>query len=227
MSELQITRPAATSVLTVESRKGDKFAFAFESGDFAMSRDGSSLLFSFEDGGLIIISDFYRMYDKDEMPTFSFGDVTVTAGDLFVAQKAEGLMPAAGSGVASKPVTVSAGGHRSEFSEMSLATKELDHLDAVASGDEETAQSAVTGTGMASFVASPFLAKEKSASASDAEPQPEPEAELQHEPEVEPQHEPEAQPKHESEAQPKPAPEAEAEGTPAEVEDMYPLTGKQ
>ena len=156
------------------------------------------------------------MYTKDEMPTFSFGDVVLSAEDFFVAQNAEGLIPAAGAtsgyGGTSKPVATSAGGSSAELSEMSFVTKGLSHLGAVDSGDDETAQSAVTETGMASFVASPFLAKEKSASAFDAEPQPEPEAE--------PLHESEAEPKPEPEAKPKPESEAEAEGTPAEVEDI-------
>ncbi|MCR5170746.1 MAG: hypothetical protein K6C33_09860, partial [Desulfovibrio sp.] len=90
MSDIKLTRPSPSSVVTVEPRKGDSFDIVFDAGEAVLSKENASLVFTFEDGAQVVLANFYEVYSKEEMPSFSFGDIAVTGEEFFTAQNASG-----------------------------------------------------------------------------------------------------------------------------------------
>lgn len=73
-----------------------KLEFGFNPGsETQLSRDGDNLIFSFEDGGQIILSDFYT-HPAKELPILDIQGTKVSAEDFLESLGAESLLPAAG-----------------------------------------------------------------------------------------------------------------------------------
>ncbi|MCR5170545.1 MAG: hypothetical protein K6C33_08835, partial [Desulfovibrio sp.] len=120
MSDIKLTRPSSSSVVTVEPRKGDSFDIAFDPGEAVLSRENASLVFTFEDGAQVVLANFYEVYSKEEMPSFSFGDIAVTGEEFFTAQNASDLMPATGPGSSPSASAASGGGRWSDYGNSAL-----------------------------------------------------------------------------------------------------------
>ncbi|MCR5258884.1 MAG: hypothetical protein K6E40_12095, partial [Desulfovibrio sp.] len=115
MSDIKLSRPAASAVVAVEPQKGDNFAIALDPSEAVLSREGSSLVFSFEDGGKVVVDNFYDVYSKDEMPSFNIDDVAVSGEDFFTALNAGDLMPPAGPGQGQSQSAGPGGGHWTDY----------------------------------------------------------------------------------------------------------------
>ena len=125
MADVKLVRPASSSTFTVKAGKEDTFAIEFDSGEAAISKEGNALVFTFEDGGKIVIEDFYGVYSKDSLPTFVMGDTSFSGEEFFRALDAEDLMPAAGP---ARAVLLGGGGHFRSWANSELADG-LDSLD--------------------------------------------------------------------------------------------------
>ncbi|MBQ6669319.1 MAG: hypothetical protein IJM72_04600, partial [Deltaproteobacteria bacterium] len=126
MSDVKLVRPASSSAFTVKAGKEDTFALEFDSSEASISRDGNALVFTFEDGGKIVVEDFYEVYNKDSLPTFVMGDSSFSAEEFFRALDAEELMPA--EGPAARTAVLAGGGHFRVWGNADLADG-LDKLD--------------------------------------------------------------------------------------------------
>ena len=96
MADITLSRPAAQTRQTVSGGADDRFVFDFSTGDATLSRDGDSLVFAFDDGASLELTDFYGTYDKENIPDFVVDGAEISGTDFFMAMNAPDLMPAAG-----------------------------------------------------------------------------------------------------------------------------------
>ncbi|MCR5259155.1 MAG: hypothetical protein K6E40_13485, partial [Desulfovibrio sp.] len=123
MSDIKLTSPAVAATVAIEPNKGDNFAIAFDPSEAVMSQQDGNLVFTFEDGAQLVVSNFYGVYSKDEAPSFSFEDTVFTAQEFFAAQGAEDLMPAAGPSQGqsqSQSSSAQGGGRWSDYGDSAL-----------------------------------------------------------------------------------------------------------
>ena len=96
MADITLSRPAAQTRQTVAGGADDRFVFDFSTGDATLSRDGDNLVFAFDDGASLELTDFYGTYDKENIPDFVVDGAEISGTDFFMAMNAPDLMPAAG-----------------------------------------------------------------------------------------------------------------------------------
>ncbi|MCR5259084.1 MAG: hypothetical protein K6E40_13125, partial [Desulfovibrio sp.] len=172
MSDIKLARPAASSSFSVEPRKGDNFAIAFDPSEAVMSQKNGSLVFTFEDGAQIVIDNFYDVYSKEEMPSFAIGDIAIKGEDFFTAHNAGDIMPAAGPGQGQG--ASASGGRYGAYGSMDLMDG-LGALDGTAYAvtvDQAEAMDIDSSTGAMAPIAESSLASEEGP---EPEPAPEPE----------------------------------------------------
>ena len=128
MADVKLVRPASSSAFTVKAGKEDTFVIEFDSGEASISKDGNALVFTFEDGGRIVLEDFYEVYAKDSLTNFVMEEGVFSGEEFFRALDAEDLMPAAGP---SRTVLLGGGGHFRSWANSELAGG-LDSLDGLA-----------------------------------------------------------------------------------------------
>ncbi len=95
MADIQLQKPAAGQTASITPSTDDRLVLKFETGDATLTREGDSLQMAFEDGSKVSLTDFYKAYNSENMPTFVVGDAEI-GGEQFFAGMAENLMPAAG-----------------------------------------------------------------------------------------------------------------------------------
>jgi len=95
MADLRLTWPEGGRTVAVESTEHTRFVFDFPSADAVVSRDGGDLVFSFSDGAIFRVTDFYTTYHLENMPEFVLDGLAVTGEAFFTALGDEDLMPAA------------------------------------------------------------------------------------------------------------------------------------
>ena len=96
MADLHLSRPAAGASQIIPCAPGARFVFDFPAADAAMTRSGDDLVFTFADGSGVVLQDFYKVYNRDQLPGFAMEGADVAAADFFAAMGQEDLMPAAG-----------------------------------------------------------------------------------------------------------------------------------
>jgi len=96
MSDIKLSRPVPSSKLFREPKKGDNFVIDFDPSEATLSQVEGNLVFTFEDGSQVIITNFYEVYSKEEMPSFTIGELEVEGAQFFALQGASDIMPAAG-----------------------------------------------------------------------------------------------------------------------------------
>lgn len=96
MADITLSRPAAQTRQAVTGGADDRFVFDFSTGDATLSRDGDNLVFAFDDGASLELTDFYGTYDKENIPDFVVDGAEISGTDFFTAMNAPDLMPAAG-----------------------------------------------------------------------------------------------------------------------------------
>lgn len=123
MAELMLTKPQAGEQVTLEAIADAQIAFGFATDEALMERVDDNLVFSFEDGSSVTLTDFYTAYTKDNMPNFIV-DGAVIEGEQFFAALDSSLMPAAGPAAGPQ----GAGGRFRSYTDMDLLNG-IDRLD--------------------------------------------------------------------------------------------------
>ncbi len=95
MADLLLQKPYAGQDLIVKPANDDRLVFDFAISDILLKKAGDDLLFTFDDGGKIILTDFYVVYNSDNMPEFIIDENIISSGAFFTVFNVE-LMPAAG-----------------------------------------------------------------------------------------------------------------------------------
>lgn len=95
MSLSQVSRPGPGQTLAIHPAASDKIALDFPTEDVTLSRDDNALIFTFNDGAVIRLDDFYADYHADSMPEFEV-DGRLMSGTEFFNTLGADLMPGAG-----------------------------------------------------------------------------------------------------------------------------------
>ena len=83
-------------VVNVPVTPGMELEFGFDPGSEAqLERDGDSLIFKFDDGGQIVLTDFYAQ-EIEQLPTMDIQGAQISAEDFLASLGDETLLPAAG-----------------------------------------------------------------------------------------------------------------------------------
>ncbi len=130
MSTLLLQRPEAGQSIAIEPQATDNLNLNFAADTATLSRQGDNLIFSFEDGASIELSNFYNAYDAENMPEFII-EGNVVPGEAFFAALSEDLMPALGGNS-----TVLGSGSTVQITEVSL----LNGLTSLTSIDQDNTQ---------------------------------------------------------------------------------------
>ncbi len=96
MADIILQRPEAGQVTTITPQTGDRINLEFSADEALLARDGDNLIFSFEDGSSIELTNFYTAYSSENMPEFVI-EGAIIPGEAFFAALGEELMPAAGN----------------------------------------------------------------------------------------------------------------------------------
>ena len=92
MSLSQVSRPGPGQTLAIHPAASDKIALDFPTEDVTLSRDDNALIFTFNDGAVIRLDDFYVDYHADSMPEFEV-DGRLMSGTEFFNTLGADLMP--------------------------------------------------------------------------------------------------------------------------------------
>ena len=94
MADIILTRPQAGQHTVLESVADSRLVLQFPTDQATMERAGDNLVFSFDDGSSIQLTNFYTQYSQESMPDFEV-DGTLVAGADFFSAFGPDLMPAA------------------------------------------------------------------------------------------------------------------------------------
>ncbi|MBG3878208.1 hypothetical protein FVW20_14610, partial [Desulfovibrio oxamicus] len=90
--------PASGQVLHFDANADSRFALGFPTDAAALERNGDDLVFSFPEGGRIVLSGFFEGSNADLLPEFSLPEGGTVSGYDFLAALEPDLLPAAGPG---------------------------------------------------------------------------------------------------------------------------------
>ncbi len=121
MNITQISRPGPGQTTTIHAAASDKIILDFSTQGITLSRADNALIFTFDDGAVIRLDDFYENYHADNIPEFE-ADGRLVSGAEFFSALGPDLMPAAG------PAPVERSSHSAEYSDSALQGG-VDHLD--------------------------------------------------------------------------------------------------
>lgn len=126
MADLHVFRPEAGRRMTLGNVADARLVLGFAPDEAVLSREGDSLVFSFEDGGSVALENFYAAYTGESLPDFEIEGLDIAGADFFAALDPS-LMPAAGP-AATAP---QAGRHDAEWTNSALfgGIDRLDGLD--------------------------------------------------------------------------------------------------
>ncbi len=97
-------------VITVPVTPGMELELGFDPGSEAqLSRDGDNLIFTFADGGRIVLADFYTQ-EMEQLPTMDIQGAQINAEDFLASLGDETLLPAAGPTAPQAPASPDSGG---------------------------------------------------------------------------------------------------------------------
>ncbi len=103
MAEIILQRPQAGQHIVRDAQSNDNINLDFVAGDATLSRDGDSLVFTFDDGASVSVANFYTAYSSENMPEFVIEGAAVP-GEAFFSSLSEDLMPAAGDSAGTAPM---------------------------------------------------------------------------------------------------------------------------
>ena len=70
MADLHVFRPEAGRRMTLGNVADARLVLGFAPDEAVLSREGDSLVFSFEDGGSVALENFYAAYTGESLPDF-------------------------------------------------------------------------------------------------------------------------------------------------------------
>uniref|UniRef100_B8DLR7 von Willebrand factor type A n=1 Tax=Nitratidesulfovibrio vulgaris (strain DSM 19637 / Miyazaki F) TaxID=883 RepID=B8DLR7_NITV9 len=95
---IQLTQPQANQQVVIDNIAGAALDMGFPSEAAQLEQSGQDLVFLFENGGRIVLSNFFGLFDSHQLPAFNLEDGQSLPGDAFLAALREDLLPAAGPG---------------------------------------------------------------------------------------------------------------------------------
>ena len=134
----QILRPGPGQTLTLHTAARDKITLGFPTEGVTLSRDDNALIFTFDDGAVIRLDDFYVDYRADFIPEFEV-DGRLMSGTNFFTTFGPDLMPGA------VPEHETRNAHVIQTDGDSSLMGGLDHLNGLDASAQEKATTADSG----------------------------------------------------------------------------------
>lgn len=94
---IRLPAPAVDEVITIQNAAGLKLALEFAPDAATTEKSGNDLVFTFPEGGQVIVSDFFAQLEGGNVPTFVIEGQELP-GDAFLTAFNAELLPAAGPG---------------------------------------------------------------------------------------------------------------------------------
>lgn len=95
MADIKLARPEAGRRVVMDNVADARIVLEFQPDEATLERSGDDLVFSFDDGGSVVLPAFYTAYDSTTLPDFAIDGAQVSGADFFAALDST-LMPAAG-----------------------------------------------------------------------------------------------------------------------------------
>ena len=118
MSSIVLDKPQSNQQVKIQAQKDQGLDLQFPIDSVTVSRSGDDLVFTFEDGGSIVISNYYKEVSSESIPDFVVEGAIVSGKDFFESLNDESLMPAEGP---SRTVVLSGNGHFRSWGDSALA----------------------------------------------------------------------------------------------------------
>ncbi|MBQ6668604.1 MAG: hypothetical protein IJM72_00930, partial [Deltaproteobacteria bacterium] len=118
MSSIVLDKPQSNQQVKIQAQKDQGLDLQFPIDSVTVSRSGDDLVFTFEDGGSIVISNYYKEVSSESIPDFVVEGAIVSGKDFFESLNDESLMPAEGP---SRTVVLSGNGHFRSWGDSDLA----------------------------------------------------------------------------------------------------------
>jgi VCBS repeat-containing protein len=112
---IALTRPAAGQHLEIPAQAQSRIVLGFAPDTATLFRQGDNLVFSFEDGGSVSLTDFYKVVTRETLPDFSVDGASIPGEEFFAALNDADLIPAAGPGA-----NATGGGRYHDYAQNSL-----------------------------------------------------------------------------------------------------------
>ncbi|MBQ7585059.1 MAG: Ig-like domain repeat protein, partial [Desulfovibrionaceae bacterium] len=97
MVDIILEKPTQEAPQKIHAQTEGNYIFHFDTSEAALERVNDDLVFTFNDGRVLEIINFYAVHTKESMPTFEIDGFAVTGEDFFAALGNDNLMPAAGA----------------------------------------------------------------------------------------------------------------------------------
>ncbi len=95
MADLVLQQPAEGQRVAITPEANSRLVFGYDLSEATLSREGDDLVFTFINGSILVLTDFYVAYTAENMPVLVI-DNTEVDGEHFFSALAEDLVPAAG-----------------------------------------------------------------------------------------------------------------------------------
>ncbi|MDR3357553.1 MAG: hypothetical protein LBN96_01575 [Desulfovibrio sp.] len=120
MADINLVKPSRGERQVARAGDGSRIVLNFPADQATMEKDGDNLVFGFDDGGSVVLENFYQRYNAEAIPEFEVEGQIVAGADFFTDFGPD-LAPAAGPGGSS------GGGRYQDYANMYLADG-LGHL---------------------------------------------------------------------------------------------------
>ncbi|MBG3878061.1 VWA domain-containing protein [Desulfovibrio oxamicus] len=97
-ARIRLNSPQANQQVVIDNIAGATLEMGFPSEAAQLEQSGQDLVFLFENGGRIVLSNFFGLFESNQLPAFNLEDGQSLPGDAFLAALREDLLPAAGPG---------------------------------------------------------------------------------------------------------------------------------
>ena len=70
MADINLTRPSRGERQVARTGGDSRIVLNFPADQATMEKDGDNLVFSFDDGGSVVLENFYQQYTAESIPEF-------------------------------------------------------------------------------------------------------------------------------------------------------------
>lgn len=127
-ARIRLNSPQANQQVVIDNIAGATLEMGFPSEAAQLEQSGQDLVFLFENGGRIVLSNFFGLFESNQLPAFNLEDGQSLPGDAFLAALREDLLPAAGPGAGAAAGSGGVGDYADDAGDLIGGVDRLDPL---------------------------------------------------------------------------------------------------
>jgi|GEM_PF-3579171 len=127
-ARIRLNTPQANQQVVIDNIAGATLEMGFPSEAAQLEQSGQDLVFLFENGGRIVLSNFFGLFESNQLPAFNLEDGQSLPGDAFLAALREDLLPAAGPGAGAAAGSGGVGDYADDAGDLIGGVDRLDPL---------------------------------------------------------------------------------------------------